>query len=442
MTLFSVISSSLSAAISRFITYEIGKGNVDRLNRIFATSVIIQIFISLAVLIVAEIVGVWFMRSKMQIPDGRLDAAYWVLHCSVITFCINLLSVPYNACIIAHEHMKAFAYVSVIEVSLRLAICYLIAVSPIDRLISYAILTAITSLAIRIIYTTYCHRHFEESRTKLLFDKFILREMFGFAGWSFFNNSVSIFNNQGVNMLINVFFGVSLNAARGVANQVENAVMQFVNNFTLAVNPQITKSYAAGDLTGMHCLVCRGARFSYFMMLLMSLPLICEADTILHIWLKVVPPHAVSLVQLSLVLGLVDSVGFSGYTACMATGKLRTYSLAISSIGVLEFPLSWLAFSMGGSIEMCYYIYVTVKAVVLVVRMFLLQSMVGLKVRMYTMSVFVPIILTTLVAMLPSLLIINFLPSTFLRLIFSVIIGVAVRKTAASDFFNKRFTPL
>ena len=425
VAMFAVISSSLSAAISRFITYEIGKGNKERLNRIFATSIVIQIVISLIVLVVAEVVGLWFMQAKMQIPEGRLEAAYWVLHCSVITFCINLLSVPYNACIIAHEHMKAFAYVSVIEVSLRLAICYLITVSPIDRLISYAILTALTSLAIRIIYTTYCHRHFEESRTKLFFDKSIFKEMFGFAGWSFFNNSVHIFNSQGVNMLINVFFGVTLNAARGVANQVENAVMQFVNNFTLALNPQITKSYAAGDLDGMHRLVCRGARFSYFLMLLMSLPLICEADTILHIWLMVVPPHAVSLVQLSLVLGLVDSIGFSGYTACMATGKLRTYSLVISSIGVLEFPLSWLAFSMGGPIEMCYYIYVAVKAIVLVVRMFLLQSMVGLKVRMYTKSVFVPIIATTLIAILPSLLIIYILPPTFLRLVLSVIVGVA-----------------
>lgn len=425
VAMFSVISGALSTAISRFITYEIGNNNQDKLKKIFATSVVIQLIIAAVVFILAEVIGIWFMQEKMQIPEGRMYAAQWVLHCSLITFCINLLSVPYNACIIAHEHMKAFAYVSVFEALIRLGICFLITVSPFDRLISYAVLLTLTAVVIRLIYGIYCSRHFEESRTKIKFHKPIFKEMFGFAGWSFFNNAMSVFNNQGVNMLINVFFGVSFNAARGIATQVENAVIQFVNNFTVAVNPQITKSYAAGDLDGMHRLVCRGAKFSYFMMFMMALPLICEADKILSLWLVEVPPSAVILVQLSLVLGIFDCVGSSGFTACMATGKLKKYSIVISSIAFLEFPLSWLAFSLGGPVVSAYYLYIVVKAAVLIARLFLMQEMVSLPVSMFVRSVFVPIIMTTVISIIPMAIIIITMPESVPRLILSVAIGVS-----------------
>ena len=425
VAMFSVISGALSTAISRFITFEIGNNNQEKLKRIFATSVVIQLIIAAIVFILAEVVGIWFMQEKMQIPEGRMYAAQWVLHCSLITFCINLLSVPYNASIIAHEHMKAFAYVSVFEALIRLGICFLITVSPFDRLISYVVLLTLTAVIIRLIYGIYCSRHFEESRTRIKFHKPIFKEMFGFAGWSFFNNAMSVFNNQGVNMLINVFFGVSFNAARGIATQVENAVIQFVNNFTVAVNPQITKSYAAGDLEGMHKLVCRGAKFSYFMMLMMALPIICEADKILNLWLVEVPPSAVILVQFSLVLGIFDCVGSSGFTACMATGKLKKYSIVISSIAILELPLAWLAFWLGGPVVSAYYTYIVVKAAVLIARLFLMQEMVSLPVKMFVKNVFLPIAQTTVVSVIPMLLIVSFLPETIFRLILSVAVGVS-----------------
>ena len=231
VAMFSVISSSLSSAISRFITFEIGRGDMERLKRIFSTSIIIQLCLCVIVTLAVEIGGLWFMHTEMQIPAGRLDAAEWVLHCSVLTFCINLLSIPYNACIIAHEHMKAFAYVSVVEAMLKLGILFLIIHSPIDRLVAYAILLTLAAALIRLAYTVYCHKHFEETKTKLIFDKSIFKEMSGFSGWSFFNNTSFILNNQGVSMLMNVFFGVTVNAARGIAIQVESAVLQFVNNF-------------------------------------------------------------------------------------------------------------------------------------------------------------------------------------------------------------------
>lgn len=417
VAMFSVVSSSLSNAIGRFITFAIGKGDKENIKRIFSTSLTIQIVISLIVLILSEVVGMWFIETEMKIPVERLDAAQWVLHCSLITFCINLLSVPYNACIIAHERMTAFAYFGVFDAVIRLAICFCVKVSPIDKLIFYAILMALLALTMRIIYAVYCNRHFEESRVGAGFDKKIFKEMFGFSSWSFFNNTSFILNNQGVNMLMNVYFGVVVNAARGIAVQVENAVLNFVNNFTMAINPQITKSYASGDLTRMYSLICRGAKFSYFAMLFISLPIIIEAKLILDIWLVDVPEYSVIFVQLSLIMGMCDSIGNSGYTACMATGKIRKYSLIITSIACLEFPLAWAVFAFGALPEYAYYTYIFIKILVLIVRMYLMQSMVGLKVEQYVKSVFIPVISTTIVAIAPSMVISYFLESGFIRLI-------------------------
>lgn len=433
VAMFSVISSSLSSAISRFITFEIGTGDNERLKRIFATSIVIQICISIIVVIFAEIFGLWFMHTSMNIPEGRMVAAEWVLHCSLITFCINLLSIPYNACIIAHEHMKAFAYVSIIEVILKLGIVFLIIYSPIDRLISYAILLTLVAISIRIIYTLYCHKHFDESRTKIMFDKTIFKEMFGFSGWSFFTATNSILNTQGVNMLINVFFGVTLNAARGIANQVESAVLQFVNSFTMAVNPQITKSYAVGDIDGMHLLVCRGAKFSFFAMFMISLPIICECEKILNIWLPIVPDYTIVFVQLSLILGMFDTMGASGYTACAATGKLKYYSLILTPIGLLEFPLTWIFFLYGAPVVSTYYLYIFVKLLVLIARMFLLRNMVGLQIKMFIYKVFFPVISTTLVAIIPSIIVLFLMEMGYIRL--GVSFPVAILSVTISVFY-------
>lgn len=433
VAMFSVISSSLSSAISRFITFEIGRGDMERLKRIFSTSIIIQLCLCVIVTLAVEIGGLWFMHTEMQIPAGRLDAAEWVLHCSVLTFCINLLSIPYNACIIAHEHMKAFAYVSVVEAMLKLGILFLIIHSPIDRLVAYAILLTLAAALIRLAYTVYCHKHFEETKTKLIFDKSIFKEMSGFSGWSFFNNTSFILNNQGVSMLMNVFFGVTVNAARGIAIQVESAVLQFVNNFTTALNPQITKSYANGDLDNMYKLVCRGAKFSFFSMLILSLPIILEANQILSIWLTKVPEHTVIFVQLSMIMGMCDCIGATGYTACMATGKLKRYSLTLTPLIVLEFPLSWLLFYYGASVESSYYLYILIKLLVLFVRMYLMQSMIGLNCLMYIKGVFLPITLTTLFSIILPMLIITFMDENILR--FFILLVVSTISVVVSVLF-------
>lgn len=421
VSMFSVISSSLSTAISRFITFEIGRGDKERLKKIFATSILIQIVLAIIIFVICEIIGIWFMETHMQIPPGKIYAAHWVLHCSLLSFCISLLCVPYDACIIAHERMGAFAFISIYDTIMKLAICFLLFISPIDKLIFYAILMLLLSLSTRVIYTIYTRRHFEETHSKISFDKDIFKEMLGFSGWSFFNNTAYILNNQGINMLMNVYFGVVVNAARGIAVQVENSVLRFVNSFTTAINPQITKYYASGDMQNMHKLVCRGAKFSFFAMLLFSLPIIIEAKQILDLWLVNVPQYAVILVQLSLVMGMCDSIGNSGYTACIATGKLRNYSIIITSIGILEFPLAWIFFAYGAAPQYAYYTYIAVKIFVLIARMFLLKSMVGLKISMYIKNVFVPIIITSIIAIIPPVIIYNCMDENIIRLILIIL---------------------
>lgn len=416
VAMFSVISGSLSSSISRFITYELGHGDINKLKIIFSTSVNIQIGISFVILILAEIFGVWFLNTKMNIPTNRLTAANWVLQCSLISFIINLISVPYNACIIAHERMSVFAYISILETILKLTIVYMLLISPYDKLVTYAILLVIVSLIIRLIYGWYCNNNFNESHYMFIYDKTLIREMTGFAGWSFLGNGAYIFNVQGVDMLINIFFGVTLNAARGVATQVQNAVMQFVNNFTIAINPQITKSYASGDIDYMNKLVCRGARFSYFLLLIFVVPIVCEANYILRLWLKTIPEYAPIFLRLTLFGSLITLLGNTMLTAISATGDIKRYQLWVTIIGGLVFPLSWIAFKLGQPVETTYILYIIIYLLLVFVRLHIAKDLLKFPIKLYITDVLLRITIVSIISFILPLLIKIYLEENFLRL--------------------------
>ena len=296
VAMFTVISGSLSAAISRFITFELGKGDGEGLKNTFSAAVTIQLLLSLVIVLLIESVGVWFLNAKMTIPADRLAAANWVLQFSIVTFVINLVSVPYNATIIAHERMSAFAYISIFEAVGKLAVAFLITVSPIDRLVFYAVLMCAVAVSVRLMYGRYCKRHFTECTYRFRWDKELLRRMSGFAGWNFIGAASAVLRDQGGNIVINLFAGPAVNAARGISVQVNNAVTGFVQNFMTALNPQITKSYASGDRDYMMTLIYQGARLSFYMLLLLSLPVLVNTHYILGLWLKTVPGHTVLFV--------------------------------------------------------------------------------------------------------------------------------------------------
>lgn len=422
--MFSVISSSLSSSIGRFITFELGHGDINKLRRIFSTSVNIQIGIALIIVMLAECIGVWFVNHKLNIPEGRLVAANWVFQCSLLSFATGLISVPYNACIVAHEKMSAFAYISILETVLKLVIVYMLLISPYDKLISYSILFLIIAIIIRLVYGWYCNRHFAETHYEFIYDKSLIKEMTGFAGWNFFGNTAYMLNTQGVDMLINIFFGVTLNAAKGIASQVQNAVMQFVNNFTVAVNPQITKSYAAEDMEYMYKLVCRGARFSYFLLLIFAVPIVCEANYILHLWLKTVPEYAPVFLRLMLFGTLMTLLGGTMLTAIQATGNIRRYQLWITITGCFVFPLTWIAYKLGFPPESTYVIYIIIYFLLNFVRVYIAKGLMNFPVRLYLFDVVFRVVIVSIVAFILPCLVIHYLEPGFLRLCISCIVGL------------------
>lgn len=418
VAMFAVISGALSSSISRYITFELGKGNdPEKLNAIFSTSVNIQVGIAFIIAVLGEIIGLWFIYNKMTVPPDRVTAAIWVLQCSLLTFCVNLISVPYNASIIAHEKMSAFAYVSLLEVTLKLMVVYLLWVSPIDKLVAYAILLVVVSIIIRFVYGIYCSRHFEESKYHFVVDKQLTKEMTSFAGWNFFTNTCYIFNTQGVNLLINSFFGLTLNAARGIATQVDSAIMQFVNNFMTALNPQITKSYAAGEYDNMNNLVCRGAKFSFYLVLLFTLPVYLETEYILRMWLKIVPDHTVVFLRLTMIGSMVSMLGNTGYVACMATGNIKRYVLILTTVGCLVFPLTWLAFTIGLPAEAAYASYILVYLGVDIIRLFLMKQMLNFSPLMFLREVILPITVVTVIAFILPMVVHSVMEEGIIRLL-------------------------
>ena len=423
VTMFSVLSGSLSNSITRFITYELGTGNLERLKKVFCTSVNIQIILSVIILILCEIVGVWFLNEKMNIPEERMIAANWALQFSIFTFVINLVNLPYNATIIAHERMNIFAYISILEAVLKLAIAYYIYISSTDKLVLYASLMFGISVILRIIYGIYCNKNFSETKFRFVLDRSLLKEMFGFAGWNFFGSSAYILNTQGVNMLINIFFGVTTNAARAIAVQVDSAVTQFVNNFTTAINPQITKSYASGDYNYLYKLICLGTKFSFFIMYLFIVPIVLETDTILGIWLKEVPQEASVFLRLVLFSSLATLMGNSMLTSIMATGKIKRYQLVVTSVGYLVFPLTWIAYKLSCPAYVTYIIYALIYFSLNFIRLSTLKRLINFPVQYFYRTVFIRIGYCSILSFIFPGLVCYIMDSSIIRLLIVCIVS-------------------
>ncbi len=398
VAMFSVISGSLSSAISRFITFELGKGNQQRLKLTFSTAVTVQICMALIVVALAEPLGIWFLNNKMTIPLERMTAANWVLQFSILTFVINLLSLPYNASIVAHERMSAFAYIGMFEGLGKLAVAFMILKSPTDRLVYYAALMCLLSLAVRLVYTIYCRRNFQECRFRLCLDKGLLKEMSGFAGWNFIGAASGILRDQGGNILINLFNGPVANAARGISVQLGGAVQSFVTNFMTAVNPQITKSYASGDRDYMMTLIFKGARFSFYLLLILSLPVLFNTEYILELWLKDVPARTMNFVSLALVLTMSESISNPLVTAMLATGRIRNYQIVVGGLQLMNLPLAYLVLRAGYPPESVLVVAIVVSQCCLAARLVMMRGMIGLPVWRFLKEVYLNVLAVAAIA--------------------------------------------
>lgn len=429
VAMFGILSGSLSSAISRFITFELGKGDLEKLKRIFCTSVNIQVILIAIITILMETIGIWFLNNKMVIPEERLAAANWVFQFSVVTFALNLLSVPYNAVIIAHEKMSAFAYISIVDVTLKLIVAFIIAYNPFDKLVYYGLLIMIVGLIIRSIYAIYSKRHFEEATYRMIFDKGLMKEMFGFAGWNFIGSSSAILRDQGGNILINLFFCPTVNAARGIAMQVSNAATSFVTSFTTAVNPQITKSYATGERDFMMNLIFQSAKFSFFILLFLALPVFVSTPYILKIWLVDVPENSVVFVRLILIFVLSETLANPLVTVMLATGKIRDYQLVVGGFQMLNFPITYLCYKFGAPSESIFVVAISISVVCEMSRLIMLKNMIDLQIFDFLKKVYFRVFLVAVVAAMLPFMFSNFLQEdlgSFLILTVLSVICVAI----------------
>ena len=368
VAMFSILSASLVNASQRFISFEMGKAE-PQMNRIFCGTVSIHLLLSLVVFVAFETFGVWFLNTQLNIAPERMTAANWVFQCNVITFCINLISVPFNASIIAHERMNIYAYISIFEAFAKLGIVYLLWISEYDKLIVYAFLMLAVSMTLQFIYWIYCKKNFDECHFSFIIDKPLFKEMMGFIGWNFFGSTAGILSTQGINILINIFFGVALNAARGLADQVNNAINTFVNNFMTAMNPQITKSYAAGDYDYMKSLMVRGAKYAAILYWLIALTIFIETDEILRIWLVEVPDYAPIFLRLTIIYSIFKSLAIPIYTGMLATGNIKKYQLIMGGLNIMAFVLCYIFFVSGLGPEYGYISTIIIAVVQLFVRL-------------------------------------------------------------------------
>lgn len=398
VAMFSIVSTALSAAISRFLTIELGREDKLKLSKTFSSSVTIQIGLSIIVILLAETLGLWYLNAKMNIPVDRMTAANWVFQLSLATFAINLINVPYNAAIIAHERMDAFAFISIFEGLAKLGIAFLLFRSPFDKLIYYAALMFAVAFAVRAMYTYYCIHRFEECRYKFFFDKEMLGQMFSFAGWNMIGTSAGILRDQGGNIVLNYFLGTVINAARGISFQVKVAVQNFATNFMMALNPQITKSYARGDRDYMMMLIFKGAKYSYYILLLLSLPIIVSTPYLLDLWLTEVPEHTVNFVRLVLLISMSDSLSSPLITAMLATGKIRDYQLIVGGVNLLNLPAFIVVLKMGLAPESVFVVEIVISQICLGIRLIMLRKMIGLSVREFLKDVYFKVVFLTLLS--------------------------------------------
>lgn len=395
------LNASMSSSTQRYLTYELGTGNKQRLQKVFSASLNIHIGIVVLMVIIAETIGLWFVNTHLVIPEGRLYAANWVYQFSLFTFCTGVLQVPYNAAIIAHEKMSIYAYISIVEVILKLAIVYCLSIGKTDKLILYTFLLFLLQQLIRLFYRLYCKYHFEECKFQLFWEKGLYKEMVQFAGWNMFGSIAWILRDNGVNIIINLFFGTVVNAARGIATYVSNNVNSFATNFIISISPQITKLYATNNLKEMERLTHQGLRFSFFLLYFFAIPLMLNVDFVLPFWLVNVPHWTSEFIILFFVDTLLNQLfGSPLITGLMATGKIRNYQIVVSSFILAIIPIGYFVFLKGGSPLSIMYVMIASTLVAGIARYGFCVKKLDFSIANYLKDVLFPV-LTTVVCSFP-----------------------------------------
>lgn len=386
VSIFAFLNAAMTSSTQRYITYYLGFDK-NKIGLVFSNCFFVHVIIAGIVLVFAETIGLWFLNNKLVIPEPRMQAAFWVFQFSIVSTIISILSVPYNACLIAHEKMSAFAYISIFEVLFKLGTALVIINISYDRLIIYAFLIMLAQLLTRQMYVWYCNKHFSCIKLKFNIDGSLLRELFSFVGWNVFGGISNVMYTQGINILLNIFFGPVVNAARGVAVQVQSVVLQFSQNFQTAINPQITKTYAAGELKHMHNLIYKSSRYTFFIMLVMILPIFFEAEMLLKLWLGNVIEWSVIFIRLMLLIVFVESIANPLMIASAATGKVKKYQTIIGGTMLLIIPVSYILLKFNISPPIVFIVHFLFCLITFVQRLFIIKPMIYLDLEEYLREV-------------------------------------------------------
>lgn len=432
VVLFSFLNSALLSATQRFLNFHLGRQDYKQTNVVFCMSMNTYLLLSIVVVVLGETIGLWFVNTHLNIPSERMYAAQWVYQFTLIQFVINLLRVPYNASIIAYEKMNLYAYVSLVEVIAKLLVVYLLYITTFDKLIFYSFLYTIVPLIVAFIYKIYCNRNFDTTKYKRIWDRIAFKEMFSFSGWSLFGSLANLAAQQGLNILINIFYGVTVNAAAGIANQVSTNVYGFISNFQTAFQPQIVKTYAAKEVERFHKLIFQTSKFSYFMVLVLVLPILFTIDGILDIWLKEVPRYTAIFCRLILVFLSIEAITAPLWMSVQATGKIRNYQILVASLIFLNFPLAYIVLKLGMPVYSVWVIRIIVNIVVMIARCIYMKKNLNFPLLSYLKAVIAPILSVTFVA-IPIPLILNYMIHGFWQNM--IIVGIATFALTILDVY-------
>ena len=424
VSMMGFLNASMSGATSRFLTFELGRGNKERLGKTFSSALIVHIIIAAIVFVVAETIGLWFLCNKLVIPEGRMVAAHWVYQLSILSSMLTITQVPYNSSIIAHEKMDIYAYVEILNVTLKLLIVYLLLIGNFDKLILYSILTLAVSVIIMMVYRIYCLRKFAECRFHWIWDKEYLKPLISFSGWDLYGNMAFSVRQQGANFLLNMFFGVVLNAACNIASTIQGILLQFSSNIILVFKPVIIKQYAKENMSDVNRLLRFATKMSTCLLAIISVAVYVKADYVLKIWLGYVPDAAVILTRISLIINFFSCLGSVLIIGIHATGKVLKVGLINGTLYMLSIPVMYIMLKCGCDYQSCYIMFMITTFIFCLSNLLILHhDLKGFEVRNYILQAVMPSAIAVGISFIFMCWISKFFPNTIYSLFVFVLIS-------------------
>lgn len=422
VAMMGILNNAMAVSSQRYITFELGRGDITRLRQVFSICFLIFILLSIIVVILAETIGLWFLNNKMVIPSDRIVATNWVYQFSILSCIASLIVTPFNATIIAHERMNVYAYVGIAESLLRLVIVYIILILPSDRLATYGLLMFLSQCIVTLMYVFYCTRHFVESRYSFYWERPLFKELVTYSGWNLFGSVSGLVKGQGLNILLNIFFNPAVNAARGIAYQVNTAITQFFTNFYTAIRPQITIYYAQGEMGEMIKLIFRSSKFSFFLILIVSMPILIETPYIIKLWLGQLPEYVVPFTRIIIAISAIDAMATPLMTAAHATGKIRLYQSSVGTMTILNVPISYIFLKLGHSPLIVFYISLLISLICLFMRLWIVRRLMFFPVKEYVLKVFGNALLISIISAILPLYVHMQLDENFMNVVLTCLI--------------------